>query len=97
MQIAPMTQVLTANRLGDGRVVFLTPSGNWSPQLDDARTVNDDHAAAEMTAVGVLAEAQCAVIGPYLIEVVEQEGRLRAATIREAIRAAGPTVQAGQF
>lgn len=92
-----MIQVLTANRLGDGRVVFLTPAGDWSPQLDDARTVSDDDAAAEISQAGNLAEAQCHVIGPYLIDVVEEDGRLRPAVVREAIRATGPTVQAGQF
>ncbi len=92
-----MTQVLTANRLDDGRVVFLTPAGDWSPALDDACTVSDDDAAQELSAVGALAEAACTVIGPYLIRVTEEQGRIRAAVIREAIRADGPTVQAGQF
>lgn len=92
-----MTQVLTANRLDDGRVVFLTPTGDWSPDLNDACTVSDDDAAQELSAVGALAEAACTVIGPYLIEVIEDEGQLRATVFREAIRAAGPTVQAGQF
>ena len=92
-----MTQVLTANRLGDGRVVFLTPTGGWSPDLNDACLVADEDAAAELSAVGALAEAACTVVGPYLIEVRAQDGRLEAAAIREAIRAAGPTVPAGQF
>ena len=29
-------QVLTANRLRDGEVVFLTRSGEWSETIDDA-------------------------------------------------------------
>ena len=92
-----MTQVLTANRLGDGRVVFLTPAGDWSPDLNDARTAGDAAAAAQLSAAGALAETACRIVGPYLIEVRDRDGRLEAAAIREAIRAAGPTVSAGQF
>ena len=29
-------QILTANRLRDGEVVFLTRSGDWSETIDDA-------------------------------------------------------------
>jgi len=92
-----MLQVLTANRLGDGRVVFLTPAGDWSPELNDALTVSDEDAAIELEAVGRLAEADCIVTGAYLIEVATHENGLRAAAIREAIRANGPTIAAGQF
>ena len=42
----PMIQVLTANRLGDGRVVFLTATGGWTACLDEGRTVRDESAAA---------------------------------------------------
>lgn len=92
-----MNQVLTANRLGDGRVVFLTPTGTWSPDLNDARTVQDETGAAELRVAGERAEAGSAVVGPYLIDVIDEAGAIRPAAIREAIRAAGPTVQAGQF
>lgn len=92
-----MLQVLTANRLGDGRVVFLTPEGDWSPALNDALTVTDEDAAAELSAVGGIAERDCAVTGPYLIDVTESDAGIRALAIREAIRANGPTIAAGQF
>ena len=92
-----MTRVLTANRLGDGRVVFLTPGGHWSPDLKDALIARDDETATRLSAAGALAEAGCAVVGPYLVDVRNESGHFRAAAIREAIRATGPTVQAGQF
>lgn len=90
-----MTQALTANRLDDGRVVFLTPGGDWSPDLNDACTARDHPSAAALSNAGDRAEANCAVVGPYLIEVTEADGRIRAIAIREAIRANGPTIQAG--
>jgi hypothetical protein len=92
-----MLRVLTANRLGDGRVVFLTTTGDWSPDLNAACTAEDDDAAAELMAVGELAETNCVVTGPYLIDVTNDQGEIRAAAIREAIRATGPTITAGQF
>ena len=92
-----MTQALTANRLSDGRVVFLTPSGDWSPSLGEARVAADETEQAALLATGEQAETDCVVVGPYLIDVSQEDGETRAVEIREAIRANGPTVQAGQF
>jgi hypothetical protein len=36
-----MSQALTANRLRDGRVVFLGRDGNWSERFADARIVEN--------------------------------------------------------
>jgi len=92
-----MTQALTANRLGDGRVVFLTSTGDWSADLGAARTADDVDDQAELNAIGEQAEADCVIVGPYLIEVRISNGTIEAVEIRESIRAKGPTVQAGQF
>jgi hypothetical protein len=92
-----MTQALTANRLSDGRVVFLTSTGDWSADLGAARIAEDAIGQAELNAIGEQAEADCVIVGPYLIEVREAAGTLQAVEIRESIRALGPTVQAGQF
>ena len=92
-----MSQALTANRLSDGRVVFLTTSGRWSPELCEARVAEDADAQASLSALGEAAEAACEVVGPYLIDVRHEDDGLVAVEIREAIRANGPTVQAGQF
>jgi hypothetical protein len=92
-----MKQVLTANRLGDGRVVFLDRDGGWTTDIDAAQLATSEEAAARLAAAGERAERDCVVVGPYLIAVRDDGGRIRAAAIREAIRATGPTVQAGQF
>ncbi|MDJ0928393.1 MAG: DUF2849 domain-containing protein [Gammaproteobacteria bacterium] len=90
-----MTQVLTANRLGDGQVVFLTADGNWSTAIGDSLVAADDAFAEELLALGQRAERECEVIGPYLIEVRQEAGTIEAVAIREAIRANGPTVAYG--
>ncbi len=88
-------QVVTGNRLRDGAPVYFTVSGTWSPAIDDAAHVAN--AAAE----ALLHEAQSrtaaatpdAIIAPYLIEIVDAADRLRPVTLRERIRAFGPTVR----
>ena len=84
------TQAVTANRLEDGTVVYLTASGTWSESLSDAAL------AAEDTAAELLARAErepLVVVGPYLIEVVANGTGRKLANVRERIRAAGPTVR----
>ena len=83
-------QAVTANRLGNGVVVYLTAQGAWSERLEDAARA--DGAAAE----AMLAEAEAqplAVVGPYLIDLAEGENGLELASVRERIRAAGPSVR----
>ncbi len=87
-------QVLTANRLGDGRVVFLDGEGGWSDRIADARIAADEEAAAALVAAGARAERARLVVGPYLIEVTEGEEGPWPVRLREAIRAAGPSVAA---
>ncbi len=88
-------QAATGNRLRDGIPVYFTAEGAWSPAIDDAAHV------AGAAADALLREAQSrnaaatpdAVIAPYLIEVVDAGGRLRPVTLRERIRAFGPTTR----
>ncbi len=86
-------QALTANRLADGIVVYLTADNRWSESLQDA-DVTEGKEAGE----ALLARAQGAVDGnivvePYLFEVAREDGGIRAASVRETIRQAGPTVR----
>jgi hypothetical protein len=87
--------VATGNRLRDGAPVYFAGGGRWSPALAEARHVG----AAEAPAL--LAEAQAGapphpVVAPYLIEIVLRGRRLRPLSLREEIRAFGPTVRAAE-
>lgn len=91
-------RVLTANRLRDGLVVFLTaPKGagapEWVTAIAAAAVAEDDAAMAALEAAGKAAEAAQQVVGAYLIDVaVTGEGPVPLRK-RERIRAAGgPTV-----
>ena len=95
-------QVVSANRLTDGLVVYLTNDGGWSERLADVRVANDDATAEQLLAQAKQAEDDRVVVDPYLIDVDEFDGELRPKKYREYIRAMGPSVrpdlgkQAGQ-
>ena len=86
-------QLVTANRLRDGIAVFLTRTGQWSELIDDAALALEPQAAAALEARAKEAEKATIVTGPYLIDAERREGRVRAAHIRERMRAQGPTVR----
>ncbi len=89
-------QILTANRLRDGIVVFFTRDGGWSERIDDSRMSEDEASRAEMVAAGELAAAAGTVVGPYLIDAAVSGEHIRADRLRERIRAAGPTAGSEQ-
>ena len=97
-----LNQVISANRLGDGIVVYLTEGGGWSAQLADGHVATDEAAALGILALAKQAEDDRIVVDPYLIEVADFDGVLRPKKYREYIRAMGPSVrpdlgnQAGQ-
>jgi len=86
-------QVLTANLLRDGLVVFMTEGAAWSPWIEDAAIVTTKEAALELEGQGNIAAKANVVVGPYLIDVIDDNGRTRAALIREHLRTLGPSVR----
>ncbi len=85
-------RMVTANRLGDGLVVYLDRHGGWSERIADGRVASDDAAAAALMRVAEGAAAACQVVEPYLIDIVDGDGGVRPSSFRERIRAQGPTV-----
>ena len=86
-------KVLTANRLSDGDVVFLTRTADWSISVDDAALALEPDAAKALEARGREAEETNVVTGAYLVDAERRDGRVRALHIRERIRTLGPTVR----
>jgi hypothetical protein len=89
-------KLVTANRLRDGAVVFLTASGDWSLAVDDGAVARDDARAAALLEIGNQAAAAQFVVAPYLIEVQAEAGRIVPITYRERIRAFGPSIPFAQ-
>jgi len=88
-----LRQVLTANLLRDGLVVFLTDGAAWSPWIEDAAIATTKEAALDLEAKGSAASKANLVVGPYLVDVIDENGRPRAAHIREYLRTLGPSVR----
>ena len=88
-----MLQVVIANRLRDGLVVFLGSDKKWVERVEDCAPAVDDAAATELAALGEAAEANQEVVGADLIEVEDRDGVLTPVKMREVIRAQGPTVR----
>ena len=88
-------QVVTANRLADGVVVFLAADGAWSEWIEASRVAANAAEAAALLARGEEDERARRVVAPYLIEIERgADGRaIRAKRLRERIRAAGPTTR----
>ena len=90
-------QVVTANRLRDGVIVWLTPALTWSEDYAESKILRDEaEAKATLDATAVDVKARL-VIGPYLAEFHETPEGLQAASARERIRASRlPTITPDQ-
>ena len=86
-----MPQVLTAQRLGQGEVVYWAEAG-WVAEFAKAEAMDDGPAEAALAAVEAFVRRR-EVVNPYLFEVRVENGRMAPLKAREAIRAAGPTVR----
>ena len=88
-----MPQMIIANRLRDGAVVFLAPGESWELAIAAGTVIDDQEEATRLLAVAKRHETECRVIDPTLIDVEIKDGAPRPTAIREAIRAFGPTVR----
>lgn len=83
-------QIVTANRLTDGRVVFRDRAGRWVEDLPAAEVLEPAAAAAAVAASAADVAARL-IVEPYAVEVVTGPQGIAPKTMREKIRAGGPT------
>jgi hypothetical protein len=86
-------QVVTANRLADGVVVYLSGDNEWSERIGDSRVASDKTAAEALLAQGERAVVERRVVAPYLIDVEATSQGLVPRAYRERIRALGPSIR----
>ena len=84
-------QIITANRLRDGAVVYLTPEGLWSESLDGARVAGSRDEVERLLAGAERAVADRIIVDVYAFPVADEDAAVRPLQMREKIRAAGPT------
>ena len=87
-----MPQMIIANRLNDGIVVFFAAGERWVPGIGDGLVMEGEADRERLFATAKAHEARCLVVDPNLIDVVIEPTGPRPTAIREAIRAFGPTI-----
>jgi len=83
--------IYTANRLDDGRVVFLGAGDYWVDRLDEA-TIYRGEAIEAGLAAGQAAERRQEVVGVYAVDIADDRDDIRPLKQRERIRAVGPSI-----
>lgn len=85
-------QVLTANRLGDGAVVFLNFDGDWVMSLTGVVIARAPDEARGLEARGQFDAGRNLVVDPYLVDMREVAGALIPLRQRERVRLQGPSI-----
>lgn len=84
-------KIITANRLRDGDVVYLTATGSWSLWLEESLVVDDDAGEARLLDAAAKAEEERLVVGSYVMKVDVVDGEIRPLSQRELLRSLGPS------
>lgn len=82
--------VVTANRLGDGAVVYLTEDGGWTVEIAQASVVSTEPEARRLLAIGIADDV--GAVGAYVAPVKLAAGAVLPGNLREHIRVSGPTI-----
>jgi hypothetical protein len=82
--------VVTANRLGDGAVVYRTIANEWTTRIEDAAVVSTSGAATELL-TSARADGINAV-DVYIAPVKVEQNSILPGNLRELIRLRGPTI-----
>ena len=82
-------KVLTANRLLEGDAVWMSPTGDWTPDMAQAELLTDENTAQVKL---IEAEAQAhIVVGAYLVDAKAGDQGPEPTHFREAFRTRGPS------
>lgn len=87
-------QMLTANRLGGGEVVYAGPGG-WTEAFAEAEIFDSPEAAEARLRAAAEDVRACRIVEPYLFDVAAEGAGYRPVSVREAIRAGGPSIVYG--
>jgi Protein of unknown function (DUF2849) len=83
--------VVTANRLADGAVVYLTVRKEWTIRIEEAAVVSTAPAATELLQAAIADDV--GAVGPYIAPVDLKSGAVKPGNLRESIRLQGPTFE----
>ena len=86
-----MPNVVTANRLTDGIVVYLAPDGSWTEEIARARLAETEDETKALEAQAAEDVKARKVVAVYPMEVALHDGAVDPLSVRERIRAAHRT------
>ncbi len=86
-------QVITANRLIDGDVVYMTAGRDWTPRLQEAYAIGPEEDMDPFLEKARADVAARLVVDAYPFPVTLENGAPEALSAREIIRALGPTIR----
>ena len=87
-----LLQLVTANRLHDGLVVFFDDQLRWTENIDQARLVQTKEEGELLLTKGREAVSHD-IVEPYLIDVELENSRVIPIRYREKLRGLGPSVR----
>lgn len=83
--------VVTANRVGDGAVIYRRADGGWTAELGAAAVASDAAAAQALLQAAIADDVRA--VGSYIASVkLARDGEVRPGNLRERIRLNGPTI-----
>jgi hypothetical protein len=86
------TQVVTAYRLTDGVVIWLTRDNAWSEWVEEAAVAGSATETERLTAEAKAWEARNQVYEVYPVDVTVRDGKPWPVKMREVMRAQGPSI-----
>lgn len=87
-------QLILANRLDDGRAVFLTVSGTWSNAASDAAVAENEAELDTLMTVAQAADLANIVVSVTPVAADTAGDQIAPAHIKFAMQARGPSVRA---
>jgi hypothetical protein len=86
-----MPNVITANRLTDGVVVYLAAGGQWIEDIAKARMADTEEETKALEAEAEEAVRERRVVSAYPMPIAVRDGAVDPLSVRERIRAAHRT------
>ncbi len=85
-------QIVTANRLNDGIVVYFTKDDTWSQWISEAHLCTTGSQAQAALSLAQATVDNNEVLDAYLIEVIKEASTIKPVRYREIIRSKGPSI-----
>ena len=88
--------IVSANRLNDGRIVFLDAHRQWVSNIDHSCVVDAGPALDELMGIAKCAEANDIIVSIESVEVEISRQALHPVRLRDRIRIGGPSISGGK-